>query len=52
LYPVVVEITQYIQLPDGSYAAVVQSMSYGDIVIILLLVVIVFVELFNLWRSR
>jgi hypothetical protein len=47
-----VEVTQYIQLPDGTYAAVVQQMTYGEIVIILLLVVIVFVELYKLWRER
>ena len=47
-----VEITQYIQLPDGSYAAVTQSMTYGEVVIILLLGIIVFVELYKLWRDK
>lgn len=51
-YAMPVEITQYIELPDGTYAAVVASMTYGEIIVVLLLTVIVFVELYRLWRER
>lgn len=42
---------QYVQLPDGSWAAVERIVSWGDAVIILLLAALVGLELYQLWRS-
>jgi len=47
-----VETTQYILLPDGSYAALDRSMTYGDVVTILLLVAVVFLLVVAIWRQR
>jgi hypothetical protein len=44
------DTTQYIQLPDGSYAALSRTMSYGDVVIVLLLVAVVFLQVYSTWR--
>lgn len=41
-----------IQLPDGSEAAFCRTMDYGQATIILLLVALVFLEVFNTWRQR
>lgn len=41
---------EYIYLADGTYAALDRSMTYGDAVIILLLVSFVFLQLYKLWR--
>ena len=46
------EITQYIQLPDGTYAALVRSMSYGDVVLILLLVPMLVMLGYVIWIHR
>lgn len=43
-------MTQLITLPDGTYAALIRAMDYGDVVIILLLVAIVFLQVYSLWR--
>jgi hypothetical protein len=43
---------RYIELPDGSYAAVNQVATFGDIVTIILLIPIVFVVLYLLWRDK
>lgn len=42
----------YIQLPDGTYAVVLRSMTWGEAVIILLLVAIVFLQVYALWISQ
>jgi hypothetical protein len=46
------DTTIYIQLPDGTYAAVLRSMTWGEAVIILLLVAIVFVQVYALWSRQ
>ena len=44
--------SQVIILPDGSVAVLSRTMTWGDIVIILLLVALLFLELYKLWRTR
>ena len=44
--------TQYIQLPDGTYATLVRSMSYGDVTTILLLVAIVVLQVYAIWSRH
>lgn len=44
--------TQYIQLPDGTYATLVRSMSYGDVTTILLLVAIVVIQVYAIWSRH
>jgi hypothetical protein len=39
-------------LPDGSLAIVRQEMSYGEVVIILLLVFLVLIEVYTLWTRQ
>lgn len=41
-----------ITLPDATTATVLRSMSWGEIVIILLLVALVFIEVYKLWRQH
>jgi hypothetical protein len=41
---------QLVQLPDGSYAMVLQSITYGEAVIILLLVALLFLKIYEVWR--
>ena len=41
-----------ITLPDGSHAALVRTMDYGDVVIILLLIAILFLKVYSLWRQH
>lgn len=41
---------QLVQLPDGSYGAVVQTITYGEAVIILLLVALLFLRIYEVWR--
>lgn len=48
----VVSTTQYILLPDGTYAALVRSMTYGEAAVILLLVAVVFMLAMLMWRQR
>jgi hypothetical protein len=43
---------EIITLPDGSQAALIRSMSYGDVVVILLLVAIVFLLVYHIWRRK
>jgi hypothetical protein len=40
------------EMPDGSYAFVRQEMNYGDIVIILLLIALLFVHIYTLWTRQ
>ena len=48
-----VDTTQYIQLPDGTWAALSRSMDWGQIVIALLLVALLVLYLYDLWtRNR
>lgn len=42
----------YVQLPDGSWAVLERSMTWGDVVIILLLAALVFFEAYKLWRLQ
>jgi hypothetical protein len=43
---------QLVLLPDGTYALIERSMSWGEATIIILLATLVFVELYKLWRHR
>ena len=43
------DTTEYINLGNGHYAALVRSMTYGDVVLILLLVPILFLLVYVLW---
>lgn len=40
------------QLPDGTFAVVERSITWGESVVILLLAALLFVELYKLWRQR
>jgi hypothetical protein len=40
---------EYYLLPDGTYGAIVPELTYGDIAVILLLVALLFVEIYQLW---
>jgi hypothetical protein len=42
---------EYYLLPDGTYGVLRQELTYGDVVIILLLVALVFLKMYELWRS-
>jgi hypothetical protein len=42
----------FIQLPDGSFAVLHRAMDWGQVVIILLLVGIFFVQLYTLWHTH
>jgi hypothetical protein len=44
--------TILIQLPDGTYAAINRSLTWGEAVIILLLVAIVFLQVYGLWSAQ
>lgn len=39
-------------LPDGTYAIVRQEMTYGDAIIILLLIALLFLEIYKLWTHH
>lgn len=39
-----------VTLPDGTIAVLARSMTWGDSIIILLLVALVFLEIYQLWR--
>lgn len=42
-----------VQLPDGTWAVVHQAMSWGDIVILLVLVALLMLYIYDLWnRTR
>jgi len=43
---------QLIQLPDGTWAVLHRGMSWGEATIILLLVVLVFLQVYQVWRSH
>lgn len=43
---------QYTQLPDGTWAVLHQSLDWGQIVIILLLVAMLFIQIVTLWQQR
>lgn len=45
-------IVEYLLLPDGTYAGISRQMSYGEAVIIFLLVALVFLKVYELWRAR
>lgn len=47
-----VNTCEYILLPDGTYAAICRQMDYGQAVIIMLLVAIVFLGIYNTWRQH
>lgn len=47
------ETTTYIRLPDGTWAALSRTMTWGDIVVILLLVALLVLYIYDLWiRNR
>ena len=46
------DTSQLVQLPDGSFALVERTMSYGEATLILLVAALVFIELYKLWRDR
>lgn len=46
------ETSLLVQLPDGTWAVVQRSITYGEATIILLLVALLFLELYKLWRQR
>jgi hypothetical protein len=46
------DTTQLVALPDGTYALISRSMSWGEATIILLLVMIVLIELYKLWHRK
>lgn len=46
------DTNQYILLPDGTYAAVSRVLTFGDAVIILLLVALLFLAVYGVWRWR
>jgi hypothetical protein len=43
--------SEIITLPDGSQAVLIRSMDYGEVVIILLLVAVVFLLMWQAWRD-
>lgn len=43
-------ISTTIEFADGSYGVMYQSATYGDVIIILLLVTLVAIEAVRLWR--
>jgi len=51
-YPGSMDTNAYIRLPDGSYGAVAQTMSYGDIVIIILLSAMLLLYIYQMWNNR
>jgi hypothetical protein len=46
------DTTIVIQLPDGTYALLSKSLTWGEAVIILLLVAIVFLQVYGLWSAQ
>jgi hypothetical protein len=46
------ETAQLIQLPDGTYAAVVRSATYGELTVILILVALLFLQVYALWSMH
>lgn len=46
------ETAQLIQLPDGTWAVLERSITWGEAVIIMLLVALLFLKLYELWRQR
>ena len=45
-----VSTTQYIRLPDNSYAALDRRMDYGQVVTIFLLVALLFLKAVEMWQ--
>lgn len=45
------ETLQWYIMPDGSAAIIRQEMTYGDVVIILLLVALLFMQIYYLWNQ-
>jgi hypothetical protein len=46
------ETSQLVALPDGTYALIERSVTWGDATIILLLAMIVLIELYTLWHRK
>jgi len=46
------DTSQLILLPDGTYAVLLRSMSYGEAAIILLLTALVLLKVYELWRQQ
>lgn len=46
------DTAQYILLPDGTYAAIMRSITWGEAIIIVLLVALVFLKLYELWKQH
>ncbi len=44
--------SEIITLPDGTHAAIMRSMDYGDAVIILILAALLFLRIYELWRQH
>lgn len=44
------QTTTLVLLPDGSYGLVLHTLTYGEAVIILLLVALVFLKIYEVWR--
>ena len=40
------------QLPDGTFAAVCRTITWGEALLVLLLVAIVFLKVYELWRHE
>lgn len=45
-----VDTIQYVQLPDGTYAALIRSVTWGESIVILLLVALLFLQLYEAWK--
>lgn len=43
---------QIVTLPDGTYAVLSRSMTWGDMVIILLLVAMLVLQFYDIWRRQ
>lgn len=50
LAPMGDQTTILVQLPDGTYAAIVQQMTYGEAAIFLVLVALLFLKVYEVWR--
>ena len=46
------DTTQLVLLPDGTYALIERSMTWGEATLILLLAMIVLIELYKLWHRK
>lgn len=44
------DTSQLVLLPDGTYALISRTMTWGEATIILLLAVLVLIELYKLWH--